>query len=321
MIEDTSKHPIVRSLQITEDANIGSYLGVPIILDDETMFGTLCAIDPSPYKFSRSDLELLKTLANFIGNAIDLGQAYERILFEEQRVKKELEIAKKVQTSVLSDPICLDNMQINAFYQSSESLSGDMYSWFQISPSKFGIVLLDVMGHGVPAALISMSIRSLLGGLITTITDPIEVIKELNQHIFQLYNSNTQTTYATAIYMVVDTESKLIEYVNAGHPSGLLLIGNADVRRLDEGSLVLGIFPNIQVNKQEVRYTEGVTGLLFTDGLLELISPMIDEGLQTLEDIMESKQDLTAIINEIHSKYIEDKALKDDICLMSIKAH
>lgn len=318
MIEDTSKHPIVKKLDITYSANIGSYLGVPIILEDNTMFGTLCAIDPSPHKFNTSDLELMQTLANFIANAIDLGQAYEVILAEEQRVKRELELAKRVQTSVLSEPIILENINIQAYYQSSESLSGDMYSWFEISPNKYGIILIDVMGHGVSAALISMSIRSLLKGLITSISDPIEVIKELNHHIFSLFNSTQQSTYATAIYLVVDTELKTIEYVNAGHPSGLLFLDQKTMKRMDKGSIILGIFPNLKVEKQLLHYTESSTIMLYTDGLIELINPVINDAINTIETLIVSKPNNVQLIEDIKNKFVNGKALKDDICLISL---
>lgn len=282
------------------------------------MFGTLCAVDPSPHKFDKSDLELMQTLANFIANAIELGQAYETILAEEQRVKRELELAKKVQTSVLSDPVNLENIKIHAFYQSSESLSGDMYSWFEISPNKYGIILIDVMGHGVSAALISMSIRSLLKGLITSITEPTEVIKELNQHIFSLFNTNHQSTYATAIYMVIDTELKTIEYVNAGHPSGLLYLDQTTMNRMDEGSIILGIFPNLKVDKQLLSYKEPTTIMLYTDGLIELINPVINEAIQTIEDIVVREPNNVQLIEEINKKFVNGKELKDDICLIAV---
>ncbi|MEC1694999.1 GAF domain-containing SpoIIE family protein phosphatase [Schinkia azotoformans] len=318
MIEDTSKHPIVKKLDVTYSANIGSYLGVPIILEDNTMFGTLCAIDPSPHKFDKKDLELMQTLANFIANAIELGQAYEIILAEEQRVKKELELAKKVQTSVLSEPVQLEKINIQAYYQSSESLSGDMYSWFEISPNKFGVILIDVMGHGVSAALISMSIRSLLKGLITSISEPIEVIKELNHHIFSLFNSTHQSTYATAVYMVIDTELKTIEYVNAGHPSGLLFLDQKTMKRMDEGSIILGIFPNLKVDKQLIHYNEPSTIMLYTDGLTELINPVINDAIHTVENIIIGEPDNLQLIEEIKKEFVNGKTLKDDICLITV---
>lgn len=320
MIEDTSKHLIAAQLDVTYRANIGSYLGVPIILEDQTMFGTLCAVDPSPHKFTSDDVELMETMANFIGNAIELGQAYEKILIEEQRVKGELDLAKRVQTSVLSQPVDLENIKIHALYQSSESLSGDMYSWFEISPNKYGIMLIDVMGHGVSAALISMSIRSLLKGLITTISEPTKVIEELNSHIYQLFNANQQTTYATALYMVVDTELKTIEYVNAGHPSGLLYLDRTALKRMDEGSILLGIFPEIKVNKQQFVYNNSSTVVLYTDGLIELINPVIGESIRVIEDVLMTEPNNIRLIEEIQKSYVNGKILKDDICLISINA-
>lgn len=320
IIEDSSSHPIVSGLGITEAANIGSYLGVPIILEDNSMFGTLCAIDPSPYRFEVSDLELMQTLANFIGNAIDLGKAYERIVIEEHRVQEELMIARKVQTSVLPEPIQSENFHINAYYQSSESLSGDMYSWFQLAPNQYGVIILDVMGHGVSSSLISMSIHSVLRGIITTITEPIEVMKELSRHIYRLFNSNMHSTYATAIYMVIDTLERTIEYVNAGHPYGLLLAGDSQVKLLDEGCLPLGIFPEVNVKKGKISYQESTTVLLYTDGLVDLINFSIQDGIDTLAANVLNQPNSQALTEEIQAKYVDGKTLTDDVCFIAFSA-
>ncbi|WP_017754206.1 GAF domain-containing SpoIIE family protein phosphatase [Calidifontibacillus oryziterrae] len=321
IIDDTSMHPITSQLQLTKAANIGSYLGVPIILGDHSMFGTLCAVDPAPYKFTSADLELMQTLANFIGNAIDLGQAYERILTEEQRVQTELEIAKKVQTSVLPESIDCDNFKAHSFYQSSESLSGDMYSWFQIAPSKYCVIIIDVMGHGVSASLISMSIRSVLRSLITTIIEPELVMQELNRHIYLMFNVHNQTTYATAIYLVVDTVERTVEYVNAGHPYGLLVEGNNSITLLHEGCLPLGIFPDLNAKKGTIYYDEAATLLLYTDGLIDLIDPSIEKGIEILKSLLENQSNSIEVIRDIQTTYINGKVLTDDVCFVALTAN
>ncbi len=152
---------------------------------------------------------------------------YEKDLRKERdkRIQYELDLAKQVQLSMLSDPIQDENVKISAVYQPSFELAGDLYAWYQISPNRYGVILLDMMGHGISSSLMCMYIYSVLKDTITGICDPEAVVKELNRRMTQLdMPDSLMNYYFTAIYLVLDTEKQTIEYVNAGHPAGIALV-------------------------------------------------------------------------------------------------
>ncbi|MBZ4317281.1 SpoIIE family protein phosphatase, partial [Mycobacterium tuberculosis] len=89
---------------------------------------------------------------------------------EEERAE-ELHLATYVQRSVLSKPLLQEHIQITGEFHPSHELSGDLFYWNQISPSQYAVFIMDVVGHGISSALVSMSIRSLLRGLFTNVQD------------------------------------------------------------------------------------------------------------------------------------------------------
>lgn len=241
----------------------------------------------------------------------------------EQVLQSELELAKLVQESVLSPPLYEKRLEMEAAYIPSEQLAGDMYCWYRIDKHRYGIMLLDVVGHGISASLISMSVRSLLQGLITRLTDPIKVIKELNRHMNNLYagHQRLQAYYFTCIYIVVDTQKRTIEYVNAGHPPAIICTAEGETARLDQGSLPVGIVPDLQVDKGRISYTTSARIVLYTDGLIESTDYAafdIVEQLQTffLERVHIPTADIT---REALTVFIKEEK-RDDVCLLVLTA-
>jgi sigma-B regulation protein RsbU (phosphoserine phosphatase) len=242
----------------------------------------------------------------------------------------DLYIARRVQQSVLPTFIHNDEIHLDAIYLPSRELGGDMYYWQQIDNSRYGILLMDVMGKGVSSSLISMGIRSLLQGLISKVQDPVLVIKELNQHMRSLFHSHGVPTasFFSAIYMLVDTEKGEIEYVNAGHPSALVLKEEEHVHLMESTCVPIGLLEDPKIEKQTFHFTHPVRVMLFTDGLLELFGNKISLSMKELSHFLyeNRKKNITTFLGmlEIIGKEVkEDKEDKDDICVIAfdIKRH
>ncbi|EOO65247.1 sigma factor sigB regulation protein rsbU [Bacillus cereus VD196] len=241
---------------------------------------------------------------------------------QEENLRNELDLATQVQRNLLSSPLREDHIKIEASYLPSFKLAGDMYYWYKIDENRYGIILLDVMGHGVSASLVCMFISSVLRETIKCLIDPELVIKELNKYMTLLHNENDNIPYYfTAIYLVVNTEDRTVEYVNAGHPSGYVLVDETNVVELDRGSCAVGFFDEIKVKKTVIPFEKNAQILLFTDGVLEAIANDEFEAEEKLRTFTERKWgDLEG---EIEGFYKEEqkKAQSDDMCLIMIQTN
>ncbi|EJR36163.1 fused response regulator/phosphatase [Bacillus mycoides] len=241
---------------------------------------------------------------------------------QEENLRNELDLATQVQRNLLSSPLREDHIKIEASYLPSFKLAGDMYYWYKIDENRYGIILLDVMGHGVSASLVCMFISSVLRESIKCLIDPELVIKDLNKYMTLLHNENDNIPYYfTAIYLVVDTEKRTIEYVNAGHPSGYVLVDEENIIELDRGSCAVGFFDEIKVEKTVIPFEKNAQILLFTDGVLESIANDEFESEEKLRAFTERKWgDLE---EEIEGFYKEEqkKTQSDDMCLIMIQTN
>ncbi|MFK4411557.1 sigma-B regulation protein RsbU (phosphoserine phosphatase) [Bacillus sp. RC251] len=241
---------------------------------------------------------------------------------QEENLRNELDLATQVQRNLLSSPLREDHIKIEASYLPSFKLAGDMYYWYKIDESRYGIILLDVMGHGISASLVCMFISSVLRETIKSLIDPELVIKDLNKYMTLLHNENDDIPYYfTAIYLVVDTEKRTIEYVNAGHPSGYVLVDETNMVELNRGSCAVGFFDEIKVKKTVIPFEKNAQIVLFTDGVLEAIAHDEFEAEEKLRAFTERKWgDLE---EEIEGFYKEEqkKAQSDDMCLIMIQAN
>ena len=240
----------------------------------------------------------------------------------EKRIQYELDLAKEVQRSMLSGPLQEGNVNISAVYKPTFELAGDLYAWYKISPNRYAVILLDIMGHGISSSLVCMYIYSALKDTITGLCDPVAVIKELNRRMNQLDLPDGLTNYYfTAIYFVLDTEKQIIEYVNAGHPEGIAIV-DGDVKLLDDGCCALGFFENIEVTKGVIPYRDGIRILLFTDGLSEWLEEEYEDAVSKLISSFqeEDMDNPDALLHKLHPSSEWAKPPKDDMCLVMISA-
>jgi len=241
---------------------------------------------------------------------------------QEENLRNELDLATQVQRNLLSSPLREDHIKIEASYLPSFKLAGDMYYWYKIDENRYGIILLDVMGHGISASLVCMFISSVLRETIKCLIDPELVIKELNKYMTLLHNDNDNIPYYfTAIYLVVNTEDRTIEYVNAGHPAGYVLVDETNVVELNRGSCAVGFFDEIKVEKTVIPFNKNAQILLFTDGVLEAIANDEFESEEKLRAFTE--REWGDLEEEIEGFYKEEqkKTQSDDMCLIMIKTN
>lgn len=239
----------------------------------------------------------------------------------DRKIRYELDLAKQVQRSVLSQPVDDRNIEIRADYYPSSELAGDMYSWYKIDEHRYGIILLDTMGHGISSSLVCMFISSVLQDTITDLVDPERVIQELNRYMSQLDNQDYYVHYYfTAIYMVVDTKNRTVEYVNAGHPPAVFFHDGDRMELMDQGCCAVGFFEKIDIKKATITYEKDAHIFLFTDGLIEVLEEDGEEGSDLLiKKLAECKS--SGCEDMVMTLVPEDKRKdqEDDMCLVVVR--
>lgn len=223
--------------------------------------------------------------------------------------EKELKLAKKIQETSLTDPLNNDEISMEVFYNPSKELSGDIYGFYQIDDYKYGLIILDVMGHGISSAMITMSIHTIFQTYITLGYRPDRVLKELDLYLHELFSNNEDARhYCTGICLQIDVMKKEIHYANAGHPAALWQGSDGTVEQFFTTSPPIGLLEGTEFKSISFSYEEKGRLLLYTDG----VDPFGTNHLQTLISAYSSSS-----IKELREKVIlsmveEERAAKKD---------
>lgn len=185
-------------------------------------------------------------------------------------IQKELETARQIQLSILPDKIPqIDGLDIAARYIPMTSVAGDFYDFVPVDDHRLGILLADVSGHGMPAALIASMLKIALAAQSEHASDPARVLLGLNQALCGKF----QHHFITAAYIFVDTAKRSLAYAGAGHPPLLMWSLSDGVRAIEENGLFLGKFTMAAYNSIELPFASGDWALLYTDGIPETANP------------------------------------------------
>lgn len=167
-----------------------------------------------------------------------------------------------------------------------------------------------------------MFISSVLRDAIKQFVDPEWVIKELNRYMMLLYKQeNYIHYYFTAIYLVIDTAHKTVEYINAGHPQGYALLDGENVLPLDSGSCAVGFFEDIEVQKSVIHYKDSIQIILFTDGVTEALQKEGDEKLARLETAAGTQWNAAEAPIDLVLPHEWQQGQADDMCIVMIQAN
>ena len=241
---------------------------------------------------------------------------------QEEKISFELDLATKVQRSLLSEPIINDRIKITRSYKPSFNLAGDMYYWQQIDQDRYAIFMFDMMGHGIPASLVCMYVSSILREAMRNLVDPEKVILELNRCMTLLEEKTKLTSYyLTGIYMLINTKTKTIEYVNAGHPPGYLYIDGKELIEMGQRHTAVGFFENMKLSKTTISYTESFQALIFTDGVLEAVNDDENKALAHIEQIGKHHWTDQEALSPLNVILPEEKQANqhDDMCVVLVR--
>lgn len=225
------------------------------------------------------------------------------------------------------------NWRVSAsyFYKPSHHLAGDFFELIPISESKVGILVCDVMGHGVKAALVTMLLRGLISEFTTFLDRPAQVLGQLNSRLCTLAEDQEFPRFTTAVYLTLDLETGAARVANGGHPGPLWKSRDKSGRECFEpcpaGEIgpALGLIPDLEYEQHEFACDEATEFLLYTDGIIEQKDAIGHEfGIRKLEDILlnneaKSVESQLSTIKSALRLTAGTENFDDDICLVALK--
>jgi sigma-B regulation protein RsbU (phosphoserine phosphatase) len=259
-------------------------------------------------------------ITNFVATHTDVT---ERRKAAESR--QELEIAKHIQASLLPDaPLHLPSVELAGLCAPASQVGGDYFDFFENAQS-VDVVIADVSGHSVGAALIMTEVRSALRLEIrkagATRVAPWQMLKDLNE---LLYDDLTKAeSFITMFYMKFEPETRILSYANAGHNRALLLrAASSGCMTLDADGLVLGVLRSVDFEEASVELSPGDALLLYTDGVSEARNAQGDFfGVDRLSAAFEANRALRpeALVKRLMaelSAFCGDEPLDDDVAMV-----
>ena len=191
---------------------------------------------------------------------------------QQQMMRQELEQAQITQHALLPKTLpLLPHVEFATKYVPMDKIGGDIYDVFELGDHKIGIVLADVTGHGVPAALISFMVANLFKTYAPQFESPVSMMETINNALFGRLPPDK---FTTAFYCSYDAKNQIISYISAGHPAGYVIRKNtAELFRLKGRGGILGIFPGNVTDAFEsctFQLLPGDKVFLYTDGILEI---------------------------------------------------
>lgn len=208
-------------------------------------------------------------------------------------INKELEIARQIQAGLLPDhEATIAGLRIATRYVPVSSVAGDFYDFLRTDGSGLGVLIADVAGHGVPAALSASMVKIAIRAQAERAQRPAEVLAGLNS----ILCGNVQGQFVTAGYVYLDVKNNQLAYAGAGHPP--LLVWRSREKKtlaIEENGLFLGAFPDCAYTAVTSNFEPGDRCVLYTDGILEAPSPQGEEfGNERLRTFLGSHSHLPA---------------------------
>jgi sigma-B regulation protein RsbU (phosphoserine phosphatase) len=230
------------------------------------------------------------TLVEVVKREVEEGMASRR---RDAKQAREQEEARLIQRTLL--PSTMPEMKgcaIAARWTPASGIGGDCYDVLRFADTRVGVSIADVVGKGLPAALLMSNLQAAVRAFATAQVEPHDLCASVNRLLCRNIASGKFVTFC---YAVVDTVRHVISYANAGHFPPVLVHRNGEVERLATTGLVLGVSPDWNYSCGQIATGSGDRLVCFTDGITEALSPDGDEfGDDRLVDLIRATRTASA---------------------------
>lgn len=253
-----------------------------------------------------------------------------------QQMEEELQMARELQVALLPQQFptiprgvlpAESALHFLSLYFPTGDVSGDFFSVFPVGEKAAGVLICDVMGHGVRSALVTGMIRGLVEEHSQLAHDPGELLTRINRALTVILKQAGTTMFATCFYVVADIERSQLRYANAGHPSALHVRpdGAEKLDGQDARGPAMGIFSSATYNTAIRPMTKGDLVMLFTDGLFEVEDAtgefFNEEKLRTTVSrhaALAPEEFFNRVLEDIR-KYSQSETFADDVCVVGMQ--
>lgn len=301
-----------------------SEIATPLIYE-ERVIGVIALESSRTNAFNEYHGRLLESIANNLSIAIVNARLHAKHVERERMLEREILMARDVQRAMIpgAQP-ALKGFEIAARLEPALNLSGDFYDYVTLSDRRLGIVIGDVSGKGVRAAMGMAAARSLLRSVARRGQGPARVLRDVN---LRLYRDLGRELLVTMVYGLLDAETRSFQYCNAGHNPPFLIKPSGKWRTLRAGGLLMGVFDRQQYKSETLHLERGDLLVFYTDGFVEAHTPQperIEFGEGRLIDLLLKNRHLRAnALAELVIKAVKDFSAgahqHDDLTLVILK--
>ncbi len=272
----------------------GSAFIVPVKLKNELISFISLGTKLSDEDYDAEDKDFLTSVAE------QMATGFDRVRLREQ--ERDFEKAREIQQGLLPKKIPqLPGYEIACAWQPARAVAGDYYDVIKLSESALGICIADVVGKGMPAALLMSNLQAIVRAMASEDMPPKQLCEKANRVIS---NNITPGKFITFFYCLLDAQNKKLVYTNAGHNRPILFHQDGSWLELKEGGLALGMSRERTYEQGEVELKSGDRLLLFTDGVTEVVNAEREEfGEERLVELLMKNRELDAA--ELRKRVLE----------------
>jgi len=286
------------SRYVEANPEVRSELSVPLVYKSEVI-GVLDLEHTRVNYYNEDHQRTLTTLASQVAISIANARLYQRIHEEEQRMERDLEMARQVQLRLMpSHPPALEHAEIASEFVAARSIGGDVYDFLNYHPNRTALAVGDVSGKAAPAALYAALVSGILRSLAPQHLSPATMLAALND---QLQERKLDSQYVTMLMAVWDDSNQTLQIANAGSVQPLFVEANTDitrqpiVRTIKAEGFPLGLFPNADYEEFTLSTRSGDLIVFFSDGIVDAVNAEGEMfGDERLTGILESRHFPTA---------------------------
>ena len=211
-------------------------------------------------------------LLTILRTEVDAGRARRQQAAVERR---ELDEARRIQRKLLPAVMPpLEGWEVAVSWQPASGVGGDCFDAISFGPGRIGVSIADVVGKGIPAALLMSNLQAAVRAFATDTTGPAELCQQVNRI---LCGRIAEGRFISFFYCIVDSDDATLTFANAGHYPPILVRADGSVERLATGGPVLGVFPDGGYDEGRVALRAGDRIVLYTDGITDVCNAADEE--------------------------------------------